>query len=476
LDEERVPTGIEELDALIEGGFARGSLILLAGNPGTGKSVFGAKFLCKGAKDLDEVGVYVSFAENKQTFVYNMSRHLGRDCEKCVKEAKCRFLDFVTVKEKGISAVLEMILAEVQEAQARRLVIDSYSALAQAFEEKIEARIILHTILGRLVRELGCTTILISEVPQGEERIGLGIEEFVADGVILFKANELDGRLFRELKIKKLRGTPLSEWTFTFTLKDGFKTFSPFRVKPTEKTERFKPIPDPPEKFSTGFQELDRLLGGGFPKGSTVLLEVDEHVSTFQYHLILSPTAWNFLAKGRPVIVVPSSGVDYNIIQRNLIEVGFTGAEINHLLRIGVFEPSLAPKEPYIVRLEGKNIEEDYQVCLKVEEELMKETGKPVLLATGADSLVAYYGMEAMKIWNRHATWIREKGNLGALILKPSYVDLSKILGALADIHLKITREHGALIFYGVKPRTNLHVVEVDTSKGHPLPKLTPII
>lgn len=474
MSEERVSTGIDGLDAVIEGGFSRGSLILLAGSPGVGKTVFGATFFCRGLCDLDEAGVYASFAEDAGTFVRNMSRHLGRDYEKCIKSGKCRFLDFVTVKEEGISTILELILAEVEGTKAKRLVIDSYSAMAQAFREKMDARIVAHTILGKLVRKAGCTTILISEAPRSREQLGMGVEEFVADGVILLRAGELDGRLLRDLEIVKLRGTPLPERRLVFTLSGGFKAFPPFQAKPMEKPERFKPIPDPPEKFSTGVQELDRLLDGGFPKGSTVLIEIDEQISTFQYHLIFSPTPWSFLAKGRAVMVIPSSGVDHNIIKKSATEAGFTEDEINRLLRVCTFGLPSAPKEPYIARFGGKSIEEDYQRYLKIEEELMNETGQPVLSIVGADSIIAHYGKETvMKVWNRDATRIREKGSLGILVLKPGYAELPL---PIADMHLKVTREHGALILYGVKPRTSLHAVEMDVSEGCPLPKLTPII
>ena len=61
--------------------------------------------------------------------------------------------------EKGLPTVLEMILEEVTRSKAKRLVIDSFSAMAQAFKEPIEARIIIHNILGKLVRQLECTTI-----------------------------------------------------------------------------------------------------------------------------------------------------------------------------------------------------------------------------------------------------------------------------------------------------------------------------
>jgi hypothetical protein len=44
------------------------------------------------------------------------------------------------------------------------------------------------------------------------------------------------------------------------------------------------------------------------------------------------------------------------------------------------------------------------------------------------------------------------------------------------DVYLKLTREHGALLIYGVKPRTGLYALDVDASKGYPMPSLTPIV
>ncbi|MCD6529706.1 hypothetical protein J7L06_05410, partial [Candidatus Bathyarchaeota archaeon] len=88
-----------------------------------------------------------------------------------------------------------------------------------------------------------------------------------------------------------------------------------------------------------------------------------------------------------------------------------------------------------------------------------------------------YYGKgESLAILKMDATKIRETKGLGIVLLKPGYPSVSKILGSVAEVHLKVTREHGSLIVYGIKPRTGLHVVEMDTSNGYPMPKLTPII
>ncbi|MEM2320895.1 MAG: ATPase domain-containing protein, partial [Candidatus Bathyarchaeia archaeon] len=138
----RVPAGVSGLDELIGGGFPKGSLIVLAGNPGTGKTIFSATFIYNGIVNYGERGIYVSFAENRETFLGNMLS-IGLDFESLEEEGMFRFLDMVTAREEAAPAIMETILMEVSGFGAKRLVIDSFSALAQAFKETHEARIML---------------------------------------------------------------------------------------------------------------------------------------------------------------------------------------------------------------------------------------------------------------------------------------------------------------------------------------------
>jgi len=209
---ERVPTGIDGLDALIEGGFPRGSLIVLAGNPGTGKTIFGMQFLCRGARDYGESGIYVSFAESNEVILHNISKVFGFNVDE--KFEKVKILDFTTVIDKGLPLIFEMIIQEIAALNAKRLVIDSFSAMAQAFKDPIEARSVLHNIFTKLVRQMGCTTLLIVEVPTGSEKLGLGIEEFVADGVIVLRKDFHNDMVIREIEIQKMRGTRLKQQKF----------------------------------------------------------------------------------------------------------------------------------------------------------------------------------------------------------------------------------------------------------------------
>jgi len=203
--DDRVPTGIEGLDDLIEGGFPRGSLILLAGSPGSGKTIASAQYLYHGVTKLKEKGIYVSFAERKETFFKNMKR-FGLDFEMLENQGNFRFLDIMTCSENAIDSAFNMILGEVSATHAKRLVIDSFSAMAQAFKKKIDTRIMVH-LLEKMMRETDCTTLMVVEIPIGSAMIGIGIEEFVADGIILFEiVGEKTGIRKRAL-IRKMRGT-----------------------------------------------------------------------------------------------------------------------------------------------------------------------------------------------------------------------------------------------------------------------------
>nr|MDO8133396.1 gas vesicle protein GvpD [Candidatus Njordarchaeum guaymaensis] len=472
----RVQTGTDALDEITEGGFPRGSLIILAGNPGSGKTVFAANFLCKGTR-LNEVGVFASFVESKENFAVNMSKHFGTDCEECIRSGKVVFLDLATLREGGAPTVLQTILDKVERTGAKRLVMDSYSALSLAFDRKLDARVIIQTILGKVVRHLGCTTILVVEIPFGENHVGTGVEEFIADGVIKLGADVLDGRLLRTLEVVKLRGTRLAERKLLFTLEGGIKVLPPFRVFPVDKPQRFRPIPDPPGRFSTGSEQLDRILGGGYPIFSTVLFEVESGVTTVQSQLVLAQTVRNFMAKGRTGIMIPSSGVDYKVLKPQALRVGFTEEEVNRQLRICILRSSETAKEPYLVALDGENIEQDNQRISELEDDRMKETKQPLVSATAYDPRIAIYGLDAaMKMAMIEAARVRQKGNLAITVLRPGYGAASVILGEVVDVHLKIAERHGAVVLYGIKPRTNLYVVEMDTSRGYSVPKLTSVV
>ena len=202
---ERVKSGVEGLDRLVEGGFLKGDVILLAGNTGSGKTIFCAQFICNGATQFDEHGVYATFEEDEKTLKRNMLR-FGFDLEKLEREGKIKVVGLEAMKGAGLDANIEFILNTLREIKAKRLVIDSLTAFLSSSKERFEYRMLMH-LFYKILKQLGVTTIMTCSIPTGSETLGLGIEEFIADSVVTLENIVRDAELKTRFLIRKMRGT-----------------------------------------------------------------------------------------------------------------------------------------------------------------------------------------------------------------------------------------------------------------------------
>jgi circadian clock protein KaiC len=212
----RVITGVEGFDKLVEGGFPRNSVIIIAGGPGAGKTIFSAQYIHHGALN-GEKGVYVSFGETAEIFKEYMQR-FSLDFQKLEKDGKAVILD-LTVPKLGLETNLDLIEQKVRELGAKRLVVDSFSAIALALGEKVDVRTTLH-MLTKLFRELNCTTIMVVDISIGSKNIGTGLEEFLADGIVILDTSLASGQLQRNILIRKMRGTNHSIKTCPYLITD----------------------------------------------------------------------------------------------------------------------------------------------------------------------------------------------------------------------------------------------------------------
>lgn len=214
---QRVPIGIPSFDILIENGFPEKSLILIAGSPGAGKTTFAAQFIYEGMRQFNEKGLYVCFAETKDSFLRNLLR-FGWGFEQLERERRVGVLDLSTTKEPGIQSNLNLILDTINDIGAKRLVIDSFTAFSMALTEATDIRFLIH-LLYRFLQRIGCTTIMVSDTPWGSQKIGSGVEEFIADGIILMQTRfDEKGALRRTLNILKMRSTNHSKRTHEYEI------------------------------------------------------------------------------------------------------------------------------------------------------------------------------------------------------------------------------------------------------------------
>jgi circadian clock protein KaiC len=136
---ERISSGVPTLDPLIEGGIPKGFTVLVAGNPGTGKTILTTHFLYDGLLK-GEAALYVSFSESKSQFYENFDRS-GMKFSDFERNNKFAYLDFASITKEGITDALEEVLNVSRIIGAKRLVVDSFSAILLAFNSVTVARI-----------------------------------------------------------------------------------------------------------------------------------------------------------------------------------------------------------------------------------------------------------------------------------------------------------------------------------------------
>ncbi|MFH0970794.1 MAG: ATPase domain-containing protein [Candidatus Diapherotrites archaeon] len=208
---KRVPTGIPGFDELIDSGFEEKTNTLLAGYAGTGKTTFAMQFLYNGAVKWNEPGVYLSFAESKDS-IYSHCLNFGWDFYDLEKKNLSRHLFY---KAHQVNKLLEegggTVRDTITEIGAKRLVIDSITAYGLLFRDDYKQREALLLFFEMLVR-WGCTSLIIAEQLAGIVDVRAGEIGFLTDGIIQFSysqnENETGQRVRRhQLEILKMRGT-----------------------------------------------------------------------------------------------------------------------------------------------------------------------------------------------------------------------------------------------------------------------------
>lgn len=198
----RVETGILGFDELIEGGIPESQVIMITGACGTGKSTFAMNFLVSGAL-RGETGVYVSLEENVDDNIREMSM-FGWPVDSLMSEKK---LVIIKPELYDFEKLVESIEDIVSRFKAKRLVVDSSSLIGLYFKDAFKVRKAM-VQLNSVLKRVGCTSMVISEIKENEEALSTyGVEEFVADGVIVLYCQKKENLYTRALAIRKMRST-----------------------------------------------------------------------------------------------------------------------------------------------------------------------------------------------------------------------------------------------------------------------------
>ncbi|MDY6777305.1 MAG: ATPase domain-containing protein [Candidatus Nanohaloarchaea archaeon] len=209
---ERVSTGIDGLDEVLHGGIPWGNLTLVSGPPGSGKSTLGAQFLVHGAAE-GETGVYIGIGEEEDRITKNL-KAFDWEIEDHLEEDR---IAVISPPMYDYKKLVNKVNRTVRDLDADRVLLDSITVIKSFFEHEFEVR---KKIMGlrQTINEMDVTTVTTSESRRAEESSHIGVEEYVADGVIEMFYEEEEKGYQRYLVVKKMRGTEHSMERFPITI------------------------------------------------------------------------------------------------------------------------------------------------------------------------------------------------------------------------------------------------------------------
>lgn len=245
--------------------------------------------------------------------------------------------------------------------------------------------------------------------------------------------------------------------------------------KGENEADGWEPMPDSDERFSSGIADFDRLLGGGFRRGSMALFAVDETVELGDLDLLLVPTYLNFLYQSRGMIaVLPSrdsphrfrSRLTRHVTRRRFDSrvriVDYAGEDEGLSYVVNIRAPLDGPSSDPKVR------DRAIAQMVAAEKAVRGSRKKPFLELTSMEVFDTLLGTEtALRMYYHGIKRTRQMGNLGIGLLAPG-LGCAAGVRRMADTEFEVRREEVGLVVRGVRPAFPGHVVTIDAHGGAP--------
>jgi len=458
------------------------------------------------------------------------------------------------------------------------IVIDSLEGLVRRYQYEgtdVDVLELAYGLQKELVENRNTNLLVVSE-QEDDERL-----DFILDGVVQLKKCQEEGRITREVELKKIKGLHITRSVYSFTLNRGMfnffdqyntpvftkcglvcnscKLFSngtctgcdsevkkrnlkckiyqmatkkainvctpgrdmdedtfreaedscPLLNKEYDHRENrlqlWNTMANTTHRFSTGSSDFDRILGGGYQRGSFNLIEVDPQIPQWGYMPLLYPTMINFIRSQNGVLITSMEELSQQEVARNIIP--FTGNDAySRCLRI-VLSYSPREKDENIYYIGADNFQERQSLWRDAfyhfkkhlfnmrfqpsqddapegeEEEYEKELysskkavvrprfnpGRvPIMDITSLSHLEYLFNRDdVLHLLGWGISKMGETGDLSMGLIKTGS-GIAQHVANLATTHFRIKEFNGAFGIYGVKPRTKVHMMNLDFSNGIP--------
>lgn len=437
-----------ELEAVLS---RRGFILLVKGQTGTGKTTVALELMSRLHASGDTV--HISTRTHPEKLAYQHALFPSLSARKNVKFfSTLEFDPTQFVISHNVVSGLHRLLASMDDPL---VVLDSWEGIADYIPQEVRMKV--EQSLMAVLEETGARMILVSEHADTDTTL-----DHLADAIIVLHQRVDDDRRVREMEIRKMRGVPIRQERYLFTIAGGrFKHLEPFHFQLPAATSKFEPLPNTKTHMSTGSRHLDTLLGGGVPRGSTVLLEIRGDVP-FEAQVYVPLTALlNFLVTNNAVMNFPYS--DFDPTRARLFATQF--------LPKGVYDSNLRifttdrVEDPVAIKF-SLNPAEDFDKWLDTYESF-KRQGKTIWMVMALDTVQNFYGQGVMNFLATVAARAAVNNDIQSIIARPN-LELTPKVANISQIHLVLSQRWGTLILYGVKPRTGFHALQFSFQHGYP--------
>jgi circadian clock protein KaiC len=262
----KLPSGIPGLDLVLGGGVPEGSFNVVAGSPGTGKTTLAQQFVFENAAPDRKALFFTVLGEPTVKMLRHQQQYTFFDSGKVGESIRFVNLSDAAI-EGGLEGVLERIVEEVESADARIVVVDSFRSLIQT-----AASLALSDLPGALQRlavhltTWQVTSFLVGEYDEGD-RTGNPVFT-IADTILWLSQATENNSVVRKLQVVKVRGQAPMPGLHTYRITNGGLQIFPRLSLAVEERDRETPS----GRASTGVAGLDEMMCGGIPAGDSVLV------------------------------------------------------------------------------------------------------------------------------------------------------------------------------------------------------------
>ena len=223
---ERTTSGNQALDEMLNGGYFQGSLILVSGPTGTGKSLLATQFVAGGAESGERV-LFNSFEESAQQITRN-ALGWGINFDELSASGNLQIMA-APPEAMALEDHLLRIKEAVDEFKPTRVAIDSLTALQRISTVKSFREYVLG--LAFYLKSRGVSGLFTATAGGADSEATLTDLHVstITDTIIVLQYVAVDSRLSRGINVLKMRGSDHDKSLREFEIRDdGLHVGSPF--------------------------------------------------------------------------------------------------------------------------------------------------------------------------------------------------------------------------------------------------------